>query len=86
MRLIAGFAIMFTGALIVELGKNLIAPEHDTHGIALLQLSIEELLEMIGVTAIIWAAYEFAHGHGFRLLVPAPARKGADSLPLPEDR
>ena len=78
-RLIAGFAIMSAGAVIVELGKNLIAPEHDTSGIALLQLSIEELLEMLGASIVVWSAYEFARGHGLRLI--CIAQDGSQKAP-----
>jgi hypothetical protein len=66
-RLAAGVATMFFGALIVELGKNLVAAGADGGRFAMLQLATEESLEMLGVSFIVWAAYEFALSHGLAL-------------------
>lgn len=66
-RMMVGFIIMFSGALVVELFSNLIDVDQKHSGFALLQLVIEEFLEMLGVTVIVWAAYEFVRGHGIAL-------------------
>jgi hypothetical protein len=65
--LIAGFAILFCGAVGVELFSNLndARPEH--RALVVLQCSLEELLEMIGVTAIVWSGYGFARARGLEL-------------------
>jgi hypothetical protein len=70
-RLVAGVVIMFTGALIVELGSNVVAAGAGGDGLVILQLATEELLEMVGVTFIVWAAYEFALAHGLAITLPA---------------
>jgi hypothetical protein len=78
-RLVAGVAIMFTGALLVELGKNVIDARAGAGGLSLLQLVIEEGLEMVGVTFIVWAAHEFALARGFALIPPAPLAAASQS-------
>lgn len=78
--LVLGFALMFGGALLVELGANLVVDPDDNQGLALLQLICEELLEMLGVTLIIWSAYALLVAYGCELrLSPAVARATARS-------
>jgi hypothetical protein len=72
-KLIAGFAIMFTGALAIELGANLISVAPDSRGLVLGQVVLEEFLEMLGVTFIVWSGYELLAGYGFELRMPAVA-------------
>lgn len=74
-RMIAGFSIMFTGALVVELGKNFIDVEQDGSGLALLQLAVEEFLELLGGTVVVWSAYEFARDHGLALQMVSPPKR-----------
>jgi hypothetical protein len=62
--------IMFSGALLVELAKNLIGADAAGGGAAMMQVVLEEFLEMIGVTVIIWAAYDLVVAHGFALSTP----------------
>ena len=67
--------VMFTGALLVELCVNLIDAGPGDKGLLLLQHSVEEFMEMVGVTLIVWSAYELLLSYGFELrLPPAPAR------------
>lgn len=80
-KLIAGFVIMFTGALVIELGANLISVVPDSQGLVLGQVVLEEFLEMLGVTFIVWSAYELLAGYGFGLRVPAVA--GFSPTPRP---
>lgn len=75
--LIVGLAVMFAGALIVELGANLIAGAPDRSGMALLQLAIEEGFEMVGVSLLVWSALDLLHIHGFELHVPQHALSAA---------
>ncbi len=87
-RLVAGVIIMFSGALLVELAKNLLGTTA-AGGAALLQVVVEEFLEMVGVTVIVWAAYDFMVAHGFALSIrphyvpgTAPAELDGQSAPL----
>jgi len=72
-RLVAGVIVMFSGALLVELANNFMETAVAGGGLALLQVVVEEFLEMVGVTVIIWAAYDFTVAHGFALSVPSGA-------------
>jgi hypothetical protein len=71
--LVTGLVIMFTGALLIELGANLFEriPEH--RGFNLAQLVVEEFLEMLGVSFIVWAACELLRAQGFALQMPGRA-------------
>ena len=69
--LIAGLVVMFTGALLVELGANLLDPGPENEGVLLLRLACEEFLEMLGVTVVVWSAYELLRAFGFALQAPA---------------
>jgi hypothetical protein len=70
---IVGFAVMFSGALGVELASNLL-PAAAPHGaLFLTQVVPEEFLEMLGVTLIAWSASSLLSAYGFALLLP-PAR------------
>ncbi|MGH8186682.1 MAG: hypothetical protein ACREUC_08975 [Steroidobacteraceae bacterium] len=82
-KLIAGLAIMFTGALVIELGANLISVVPDSRGLVLGQVVLEEFLEMLGVTFIVWSGYELLAGYGFELTVPAVASFSPNPRPAP---
>ncbi len=75
-RMMVGFAIMFSGALAVELLSNLIPVGQEHTGFALLQVVVEEILEMLGVTVIVWSGYEFARDHGIALQTVSPPKAG----------
>jgi hypothetical protein len=66
-----GLAIMFTGALAVELTSNLLAAPRQASAAALLQLACEEFLEMTGTTFVVWSAHELLQAYGFRLTHPS---------------
>lgn len=91
--MVVGFAIMFTGALVVELASNFIPMGETESGRALAQVVAEEFLEMLGVTIIVWSGYEFARDHGLALQavsLPRPAHSGKSAstgypLPNPPD-
>ncbi len=68
-KLIGGLAIMFTGALVIELGANLINAAPGSRGLVLGQVVLEEFLEMLGVTFIVWSGYELLAGYGFELRI-----------------
>lgn len=70
-RLLAiGLAIMFTGALAVELTANMIHIAEQARGLVLFQRICEEFLEMTGATFVVWSAYELLYDYGFRLVTP----------------
>jgi hypothetical protein len=69
--LIFGFTVMFTGALVVELGANLIDVGARRSGLFLAQVELEESLEMLGVTFIAWSGYSLLQAYGFALRFPA---------------
>ena len=69
--LIFGFVVMFTGALVIELGANLVDAAARRGGLFLTQVVLEELLEMLGVTFIAWSGYSLLHAYGFELRLPA---------------
>lgn len=56
-RIVVGMAVMLSGALAVETFINLFEP--DTVG-ATIQIFVEELLEMLGATIVLWGSYELA--------------------------
>lgn len=71
LRLLAtGVVIMFTGALVIELGANLIEKIPENRELNLGQLVVEEFMEMLGVSFIVWSAYELLQAQGFALNVP----------------
>lgn len=72
MLLIAGFIVMFTGALAIELLANLIDAAAPRGGAFLAQVVVEELMEMLGVTLIAWSASSLLHAYGFGLKLPSP--------------
>lgn len=80
-QLVAGLLVMFTGALLIELGANLIDPARGHGGFALAQVVLEELMEMLGVTFITWSAYSLLEAYGFELRTPphAPARRAQEA-------
>lgn len=84
--LIAGLTIMFTGALVVELGANLIEVRPGNRGLILLQLVCEEFLEMLGVSLVVWSAYELLRAYGFELRVPENAARPAFEPRSPVNR
>jgi hypothetical protein len=67
-RLVTGLVILFSGALLAELALNVAARTE----LAFAQTAIEELLEMIGVTFIVWSGYEFVRSYGFVLVAKEP--------------
>lgn len=71
--LVTGLVIMFTGALLIELGANLFEKIPEYPALNLVQLVVEEFLEMLGVSFIVWAAYELLHAQGFALKMPGRA-------------
>ena len=77
--LIVGLVIMFTGALGVELGANLLDAAAPQGGSFLVQVVVEELMEMLGVTLIAWSAASLLQAYGFELKLPpiTPARRAA---------
>jgi hypothetical protein len=77
--LIIGFAVMLTGAVIVELGVNLLDETGPRGGSFLIQVVVEELMEMLGATCVVWSASALLHAYGFRLRMPtaAPHRRTA---------
>lgn len=82
--LIVGFAVMFTGALVVELGANLLDAAAPRGGSFLAQVVVEELMEMLGVTLIAWSASSLLHAYGFALkLPPATPERRAEVTPHP---
>lgn len=68
--LVAGLVIMFTGALGVELAANLVGSGNG--GLVLSQLVLEEFMEMLGVSFIVWSAFEVLLAYGFELKMPVP--------------
>ncbi len=75
--LIAGFAVMLTGAVVVELGKNLLYATGPRDASLLMQVVVEELMEMLGGTLVVWSSASLLHAYGFRLRMPiaAPQRR-----------
>jgi len=76
--LIAGIVIMFTGALAVELAANLV--EVRRSGLDLAQVMMEEFLEMLGVTFIVWSGVDILREYGFELRAPATTPRAARSV------
>lgn len=70
--LVAGLAIMFAGALGVELAANLVGTVPGNGGLVLSQLVLEEFMEMLGVSFITWSAYDVLQAYGFELKTPVP--------------
>lgn len=70
---IVGFAVMFSGALGVELVSNLLPASAPHDGWFLAQVVVEEFLEMLGVTLITWSAFSLLDAYGFELHLPAAA-------------
>ena len=60
-KIIAGMAVMLSGALVVEIFINLF--ERGSAG-ATIQIVVEELLEMLGATIVLWGSYELARADG----------------------
>jgi hypothetical protein len=75
--LIAGFAVMLTGAVVVELGNNLLYATGPHDAWLLTQVVVEELMEMLGGTLVVWSSASLLHAYGFRLRMPiaAPQRR-----------
>jgi hypothetical protein len=69
----AGLAVMLTGAVVVELGVNLLDEAGPRDSSFLAQVVVEELMEMLGATLVVWSASSLLHAYGFRLRMP-PAR------------
>jgi hypothetical protein len=58
-KIVVGMTVMLSGSLIVEIFINLF--ERGSTGDAL-QIFVEELLEMLGGTIVLWGSYELARG------------------------
>ena len=72
--LIVGFVVMFTGALVVELGAESAGRRVRRNGAWFpRRSSLEEFLEMLGVTLITWSASSLLQAYGFELRLPAAA-------------
>jgi hypothetical protein len=73
--LIVGFAVMLTGAVVVELGANLLDATGPRDGSFLTQVVLEEFMEMVGATCVVWSASSLLHAYGFGLRIPTAARQ-----------
>lgn len=58
-KIVVGMVVMLSGSLIVEIFINLF--ERDSAG-ATIQIFVEELLEMLGATIVLWGSYQLARG------------------------
>jgi len=74
--LVAGFIVMFTGALAVEMVANLVSADKSS-GAFLAQVVVEEALEMIGVTLIAWSAYALLEAYDLDISVHPTAGASA---------
>jgi hypothetical protein len=74
--LVAGFIVMFTGALAVEMVANLVSADKSS-GAFLAQVVVEEGLEMIGVTLIAWSAYALLEAYDLDISVHPTAGASA---------
>jgi hypothetical protein len=71
--LIAGFIVMFTGAVGVELVANFVSADKQSAAF-LAQVVVEETMEMLGVTLIAWSAFSLLEAYGLDISVhPAAA-------------
>ena len=78
MLLIVGFIVMFTGALAVELVANLVSA--DKHSAAfLMQVVVEETLEMLGVSLIVWSAFALLKAYDLEVSVHPAAAASASA-------
>lgn len=77
--LIIGLAVMFAGALLVELVVNAIPEGPEGAHLMLAQHSAEEFLEMLGVSLIVWSAYAVLDAYGFELRAPASFHEPAQT-------
>jgi hypothetical protein len=68
--LIVGLAVMLTGAVVVELGVNLLDENGPRDSSFLAQVVVEELMEMLGGTLVVWSASSLLHAYGFQLRMP----------------
>jgi hypothetical protein len=74
-KTVLGLGVMLAGAIGVETLANV------TSGTALvpLQVALEELLEMLGATIVLWGGYELLERHGFALVLH-PARRATGEV------
>jgi hypothetical protein len=56
-KLVIGMGIMLFGSLVVEAMANFVVARSMLHAV---QISFEELFEMVGITTIVWAGYQLA--------------------------
>jgi hypothetical protein len=71
--LISGFVVMLTGAVVIELGANLLDETGPRDSSFLTQVVIEEFMEMLGGTLVVWSASSLLLAYGFGLRIPPAA-------------
>lgn len=76
---IGGLALMFAGALLLELAANLIATPKESRGLVMLQVGAEEFLEMLGVSVLAWSALDLLRAYGVELRAPSFSGAVAES-------
>ena len=62
-KMTAGTLVFLTGAVVVEGFSNAIPDDYSLE--YALQVLVEESLEMIGITIVLWAVYDLLHHSGF---------------------
>jgi hypothetical protein len=67
-KIATGLALSAFGAMLFDLVGN-IGYHHRGLGLPV----IEEALELVGATVVLWGSLDLLHGHGLRLVAPAPA-------------
>lgn len=76
-KLALGMAVMLTGALGVEMLSNFVVAGST---LSVMQVLLEELLEMLGATLVLWAAVDLLRHHGFRVMLQ-PVMPAAVQVP-----
>jgi hypothetical protein len=66
-KLVMGMGLMLFGSLVVEAMANFVVHRSMLHAV---QISFEELFEMLGITTIVWAGYQLAPTFDPRNKVP----------------
>jgi hypothetical protein len=81
--LVVGLAVMLTGAVLVELGVNLLDENGPRDSSFLAQVVVEELMEMLGGTLVVWSASSLLHAYGFQLRMPPVRQRRTHSAARP---
>ena len=68
---LAGFSVMILGAMGVELAANVVTPGTWA---ATLQIAVEELGELVGISTLLWATLELLGAHGIPVMAAEAAR------------